>query len=239
MVIRGRSATWGCLGVGLGLLAAVAAPVSSCAADFTVGQPVLYFESPGFTIRVVDQETGQPLSGVHALAEWVRYSRGGGAVMVAQDAVSGADGLLKFPPWGPVRGYIGLMPQYDPAIALFKPEYILPVPPGGGRRVIYNVTPGGTTETTRVRRFGQDGATFVMEPFRGGIEDWVAYLKEAAFPGRGGVSEEEWINVGGAMLSRLERVRREVDRLPQERRDVRVMRESFDRTLESWRKKWP
>jgi hypothetical protein len=240
MAIRGGRATWGRLGVGLGLLAAVTAPVSSCAADFTVGQPVLYFESPGFTIRVADQETGQPLSGVHALAQWVRYSRGGGAVMVARDAVSGPDGLLVFPPWGPVRGYyIGLKPGQDPVITLFRPGYLLPRWQGEGRREIHNITPQGTTETTRVRRFREDGATFAMEPFRGGTEEWLNHLREAAFPGSGGVSDEERINVGEAALNRLERVRAELNRLPRDRRDVRLLDAALDRELQFWRREWP
>ena len=31
------------------------------------------YEAPAFTIRVVDQQTGQPLGDVHAIATWLVY----------------------------------------------------------------------------------------------------------------------------------------------------------------------
>ena len=84
-----------------------------------------FYESPGFRIRVVDKETGQPLADVHALAEWASYAVGreNGPFMV-QDATSGPDGMLAFPPWGPMRGYRGgLVLNSDPVITLLKPGY--------------------------------------------------------------------------------------------------------------------
>src|SRR5437763_14174874 len=64
-----------------------------------------WYESPGFRITVGDKETGQPLSDVHALAEWISYGMWGqkGPLMV-QEAVSGVNGVLAFPTWGPTRG---------------------------------------------------------------------------------------------------------------------------------------
>ena len=79
------------------------------------------YESPGFRFTVVDRETGQPLADVHALSEWVMYGYHGtdGPLMV-QDALSGPDGLLAFPAWGPLRGSsAGLVLNQDPVITLF------------------------------------------------------------------------------------------------------------------------
>src|SRR5215475_2848681 len=85
-----------------------------------------FYESPGFRIRVVDKEMGQPLEGVHALAEWQRYGpHGFNGPLMAQDAVSAPDGWLTFPAWGPLRGSAsGLVINTDPGITLFKPGYV-------------------------------------------------------------------------------------------------------------------
>ena len=67
----------------------------------------LYF-SPGFDLTVVDAETGKPLPGVYAWAEWVQYgAHGTGGPLVVQDAFSGADGHLTVPRWGPTWGSRG------------------------------------------------------------------------------------------------------------------------------------
>src|SRR6516225_7530377 len=99
------------------------------------------YQSPGFKITVVDKETGQPLSDVHALAEWISYGMWGqkGPLMV-QEAISGADGVLKFPTWGPIRGSrSGLVINTDPGLTLFKVRY-KPLR-------IYNANPLGAHET--------------------------------------------------------------------------------------------
>jgi hypothetical protein len=63
------------------------------------------YEGVPFTIKVVDKETGSPLPNVHALAEWLQQGRfGAGGPVMVQDAVSGPDGVLTFPAWGPLRG---------------------------------------------------------------------------------------------------------------------------------------
>jgi hypothetical protein len=134
------------------------------------------YESPGFRFRVVDGEAKQPLADVHALAEWVMegYHGRNGPLMV-QDAVSGADGWVTFPAWGPTRGYrSGLVLNLDPAITLFKPGY---------KTLLYqNFYPPGTTETTRVRRFGEDGKDIALEPFRGTPAEWVRTLSVQHIP---------------------------------------------------------
>ena len=83
------------------------------------------YEAPAFTIRVVDQQTGQPLADVHAIAAWLIYGfHGRRGVLMALEAVSSADGQLSFPAWGPVKsGVEGLVPARDPLISLFRPGY--------------------------------------------------------------------------------------------------------------------
>src|SRR5882672_5039720 len=84
------------------------------------------FEGLSFQINVVDAETRKPLTNVHGLAEWRRYGKGyrlDGPLMV-QEAVSDADGALKFPAWGPVEGSAsGLGLGYDPILTLFLTGY--------------------------------------------------------------------------------------------------------------------
>ena len=83
------------------------------------------YEAPAFTIRVVDKQTGQPLAGIHGIATWIAYGgpRRRWPLMVLE-AVSGPDGQLTFPAWGPARsGTEGVLPGYDPMISLFLPGY--------------------------------------------------------------------------------------------------------------------
>ena len=120
------------------------------------------YESPGFRITVIDKETGKPLLDVHALGVWLNYGLWGTkGPLMALEAVSGPDGGLTFPGWGPLRGsQTGLVPARDPAISLFKAGY--------RAQLIYNAAPLGTADTTRVRPFSEDGGTFALEPFQGG-----------------------------------------------------------------------
>lgn len=78
------------------------------------------YEGVPFTIKVVDKETGSPLPNVHALAEWLQQGRfGAGGPVMVQDAVSGPDGVLTFPAWGPLRGSPdGLLVYEAPVITL-------------------------------------------------------------------------------------------------------------------------
>src|SRR5438309_3193921 len=103
------------------------------------------FEAPAFTFIVVDAETRRGLVDVHALAEWEQIGqcgRGSGPLM-ALDAVSGPDGQLSFPGWGPIQGPIsGLEIGRDPVITLFKAGY---------KALVINN--GGANETERVRKF--------------------------------------------------------------------------------------
>ena len=110
------------------------------------------YEAPAFMIRVVDQHTGQPLADVHAIASWLVYGfHGRRGVLMALEAVSGPDGQLSFPAWGPVRsGAEGLIAGRDPLISLFRPGY--------HARLIYNATLIGQAETARVHAFDHPGS---------------------------------------------------------------------------------
>ncbi|MGH2362873.1 MAG: hypothetical protein ACRDGM_20285 [bacterium] len=168
------------------------------------------YESPGFRIAVVDRETGQPLADVHALAEWQMYGGYGrnGPLMV-QDTVSGRDGLLTFPAWGPTRApSVGLVLNHDPVISLFKPGYKI--------LMIFNMP--GTDETARVRGLTQDGQTYFLEPFRGTPEEWMEQLRKAKEGAAVSLSEEQIVQFRVQYLSRLKRLWAERNNVPPEYR---------------------
>ena len=195
----------------LGLAVCVAAivfMVGSARADFLCSWLLqCFYESPGFKIRVVDKETGKPLVDVHALAEWVQYGyHGSGALLVAQDAVSGADGMLSFAPWGPTRGSsAGLVLNQDPVITLYKLGYDV---------ILINNAPG-RDERARVRGLWQNGQTFALSLFRGNSDERV---KQLLIPGFGLAipgNEETKVLFREPYLNRLRRLSAEKDTLPQ------------------------
>jgi hypothetical protein len=175
---------------------------------------------------VVDAETKQPLADVFALAEWVLHGPHGrnGPVMV-QDAVSGADGWMRFPPWGPAEGYrSGLVLNHDPVITLFRPGY--------KTRVYQNAYPPGTTETTRLRRFGEDGKDLALQQFRGTAVDWVREIDRAAYPRtKGRTSEAQLAPFGANYLNRTRRIWSEVTKLPQHLPEVDRLSRSIEDDL--------
>ena len=184
------------------------------------------YESPGFQITVVDKETEQPLADVHALAEWVQNGYHGlnGPLMV-QDAVSGPEGVLTFPAWGPIRGSpAGLVLNHDPVISLFKTGY--------KTMVITNAIPVGLEETERVRGFSLGFQSSALMPFRGTSEEWVMELGKAAYPPRlGGTSEDQITQFRIPYLNRWVRVQIEAEKLPKERRDVEHLVWSLGRSI--------
>lgn len=180
------------------------------------------YESPGFRITVVDGESGKPIPDVHALATWVQYGpHGGGGPLMAQEAVSGPDGALIFQPWGPLHGSkTGLELNQDPVISLFRPGYKL---------MLINNAPG-RDPTARARGLTQNGRTFSMEPFRGASEQWVKELEGAAFP-MSGPSASAPENVPRAYLSRKQRVKTEIEKLPPNRKDVARLLDAVQRSM--------
>ena len=198
---------------GLGLRALLLARPAEADVLCTLFSYCLY-EGVAFTIRVVDQN-GQPLAGVHALAEWL--DRQHATPHMAEDAVSGPDGVLAFPAWGPLRGSpVGLIPGEDPVITLFKPGYVyVPAVRTMNPNAIANTPPPGTEERTRVRRYGDAGQTVTMVPFQGSAEDWVQVLNHAV-SFASGIPTEDHLRLRVPYLNRLRRLLAEQDHLPPE-----------------------
>ncbi len=194
------------IGIGLLLLVGLLVPRLAEANILCRWFGYCVYESPGFRIAVVDRETGQPLADVHALAEWQMYGgHGRNGPLMVQDAVSGSDGVIAFPPWGPIRGSTaGLVLNHDPVISLFKPGYKV--------LTIFNVP--GTDETARVRGLRQDGQTYFLEPFRGTPEEWVEEL-EKVWVGRATPrSDEQTLKFRGPYVNRVRYVRAEREKVP-------------------------
>jgi hypothetical protein len=185
-----------------------------------------YYESPGFRIVVVDRESGRPLADVHALAEWVAYgAHGANGPLMVQEAVSGPDGILEFPPWGPIRGFkAGLVVGHDPFLSLFRAGY----------RVYQTNNRGGPLdETARVRPFAGDGQTYFLEPFRGTPQASAQELRVAAYPNRlGSTSREQLAEFRRPYRGRHERVLTELLTLPQDTKEVRDLVWSLERSLQ-------
>jgi hypothetical protein len=135
----------------------------------------LYF-SPGFELTVVDAETGTPLPGVYAWAEWVQYgAHGTGGPLVVQDAFSDAAGRLTFPRWGPTRGSRGgLLLGTDPAVILFKSGY--------ATKLIENGVALGASHHAAIRGFSRHGETVRLQAFRGSALDRVEHVHKLAYP---------------------------------------------------------
>jgi hypothetical protein len=173
------------------------------------------YEAPAFTIRVVDKQTGQPLAGIHGIATWIAYGgpRRRWPLMVLE-AVSGPDGQLAFPAWGPVRsGTEGVLPGDDPVISLFLPGY--------RAALIYNASPIGLPHTARVRSFDPAGRAFALVPFQGTTAELLAELRKAGDPFDGeAVSEHDPESFQQTYVNRLKRVIPQVERIPNRTRDV-------------------
>jgi len=164
------------------------------------------YEAPAFTIRVVDQETGQPLADVHAIAAWLVYGRRWGVLMLLE-AVSGPDGQLSFPAWGPLKsGVEGMVSRRDPIISLFRPGY--------RAKLIYNATPPGQPDAARVHQFEQAGQAFELISFHGTSSEAVAELRKGADPLDGAsLSEHDPSPFRRAYANRLRRVKMEADHI--------------------------
>jgi len=187
-----------------GLLIWASAQAGPCA---VVAAPCIYEGLP-FTVVAIDAETRAPIAGVHVLAEWVMWGRGGqdGPLMV-QDSESGGDGRAQFPKWGPIRGYAaGLVRGNDPVISLFKPGYEV--------AVIENRFPPDRDPDDRVRRFNQDGETVALVPFRGTPQSWTHQLRMAE-PQSAQLGEERLRQFRSPYLNRLRRVHTEYLLLPE------------------------
>jgi hypothetical protein len=187
------------------------------------------YEAPAFTIRVVDQQTGQPLADVHAIAAWLVYGfHGRRGVLMALEAVSGADGQLSFPAWGPVKsGVEGLVLARDPLISLFKPGY--------RAKLILNSSPISQSETARVHAFDQAGHVFELTPLSNDLLDTITELRKARNPLEGAtVSDSDPQPFKRIYVNRLRRVRAEAGRLPRQHSDVELLLWGLDADINSF-----
>ena len=173
------------------------------------------YEAPAFSIRVVDQETGQPLPDVHAMAVWNQYGpHGNKGPVMALDAVSDADGVISFPAWGKVRGgSTGLIPGQDPGVSLYRPGY--------RTLVIVNPTPTGRPLNTQVHAFLRKDTTYALSRFQGSLAETLVELRKAARPFTGtGASRYDPAAIRQVYINRWIRVRAAAAGLPQENADV-------------------
>jgi hypothetical protein len=183
---------------------------------------ICLYLSPGFTVTVVDAETGQPLSDVYGWAEWTRYgAHGRGGPLMVQDATSGADGRLTFPSWGPRLGSAGgLLLGYDPSVILFKSGY--------ATLLVQNGVAPGASHHAAIRRMSRHGATLHLAPFRGSPIQWVAQLQRLVFPALSYGSNADAHRFRNTYLRRLEHVEKQLARLPSRAPEVDSLRSSLD-----------
>jgi hypothetical protein len=166
------------------------------------------YQGVPFALTVIDSVTRQPVPDVHALAEWQMVgSHGGNGPLMVQDALSGTDGVLRFPKWGPVAGPVsGLAVGADPVVTLFKPGY---------EPVVENNRLLPETDTDELRRFGQDGATILLVPFQGSAASWLQHLRRVAKPQAIPSAPAVLRRFRTPYLNRFSRVWAEVEGLPE------------------------
>jgi hypothetical protein len=129
--------------------------------------------------------------------------------LLVRDTVSGPDGRIAFPAWGPLRGPVsGLSLDHSPAITLFKPGYKMFLLQNRG-------VPFGEDQTTRVRTFDYEGKTITVEPFRGTPEEWVEELEKAWRGAWAQRSDETMLTFRVPYGNRLRRVWAERDKVPE------------------------
>jgi hypothetical protein len=187
---------------------------------------ICLYLSRGFEITVVDAETGQPLSGVYAWAEWVQYAAHGtnGPLMI-QEATSGADGRLTFPAWGPTRGSgAGLDLGSDPAVILFKSGY--------ATRLVQNEVALGADHLAAYRTFTKTGVPLALQPGGGSVAERVSQLQRLIYPiGLSArVSDDQRAQFRSLYLHRLTIVSDELKSLPSNTSDVIQFRSALELT---------
>jgi hypothetical protein len=206
------------------ILLSLLAPASADAHLLCSVFAVCPYGSPGFTLTVVDAESNKPMADVYAWAEWVQYGAHGlnGPIMI-QEALSGADGRLVFPWWGPRFGYrAGLDIGSDPAVILFKPGYATLIVQNGERP--------GMRVTDAIRTFTSNGETVKLQRFQGSIDERVHQLRALAFsPTMGRMSKDQGVRFSAQYLKRLDLATAELHRLPTDSDAVVLLRSSLQR----------
>jgi len=94
---------------------------------YLFGRPWLY-SYEAMKVRVLDAATGQPVSGVHVVANWtVETSNPGGNHSVGQvnvlEAQTDNDGVAVIPAWGPRLILLGKPARYAPELQFYKPGH--------------------------------------------------------------------------------------------------------------------
>ena len=169
------------------------------------------YQSPGFRLTVIDAETGQPVPDVHVLATWERDGPRHPAPFLAIDGVTGLDGVVTFPAWGPFVEALRLDLVKSPLITLFKPGY--------RTLLLWNDrAPAEVGEWERHRWVAWDQRTIPLEPFRGSRLAWYGQLRQAEPDLQGApLPHTRVLQAPHPHANRLHRVLAEVRRLPRYR----------------------
>jgi hypothetical protein len=108
-------------------LAALTLFTASCVASETFQRE---YSAKAITLKIVEEGADLPVEGVIATANWELEmgSLAGGARVMGQmkvlETVSGADGIIRFPAWGPEPNrHGGHLVYRDPQIFLYKAGY--------------------------------------------------------------------------------------------------------------------
>jgi hypothetical protein len=148
-------------------LAAISCPVlTACGAQYS---------AQAFEAWVVDAETGRPLEGVVAVANWQLNGgpwEGGMPLeqLMVMETVTGPDGRIYFPAWGPIRSkHQGRVRSERPGLAFFKRGYEFFVGSNYSYSVL-NPDPGINM------RSDYDARTIKMAKFKGDLEEYARSL---------------------------------------------------------------
>jgi hypothetical protein len=211
------------------LVLGLALPAPAEANPFCSWLGLCFYYSPGFELTVVDAETGKPLEGVYAWAEWVQYGGHSTAPLVVQDAFTNARGHLSFPRWGPRSGSrLGLPLGRDPIVILFKAGYTT--------LLADNSVPPGSGHHAAIRSFWRGGETLRLEPFRGAAAEWPEQIQRLAYPAiHGSVPDSHRDQFGALYLRRAGIAIQELGRLPRDTEHVEVLLRGLDRSVRFYR----
>jgi len=122
--------------------------------------------------RVVDKDTGQPVTGAVVVAQWILATPPDGEekdYFVVIETVTDAEGKYRIPGWGPEsRPRSRWLDKYDPALEVFKPGYW---PEGLANRPEGVLgAPGINPRGTKVREAYWNGKDIQLIPFKFGEE---------------------------------------------------------------------
>ena len=211
----------------LAVLLSPAAPASTEANALCRWLGLCLYSSRGFELTVVDAETGRPLSGVYAWAEWVQYGdHGRNGPLMIQDATSREDGRLTFPAWGLRQGSrAGIDLGYDPALILFKSGY--------RTLLVTNDVPIPGDEFASSRTFTKTAAAIQLQPFRGAAKEWVEQLEKLVFPGvMGRASTDQIVYFRSQYQRRANVALAEINAVHSTTAAVTELKSSIEKTLE-------